>query len=69
MVEGTVDPDIVELKEMLAEEGKDRILDVGCGAGRHLLYLAQHGFDVCGFDFSEELDERRDQYCLLARKP
>lgn len=29
-----------------------RILDVGCGAGRHSLYLQKKGFDVVGIDSS-----------------
>ncbi|MCW3981626.1 MAG: class I SAM-dependent methyltransferase [Candidatus Bathyarchaeota archaeon] len=31
---------------------KGRILDVGCGAGRHSLYLQEKGFDVLGIDIS-----------------
>jgi SAM-dependent methyltransferase len=31
---------------------KGRVLDVGCGAGRHALYLQQKGFDVVGIDVS-----------------
>jgi SAM-dependent methyltransferase len=31
---------------------KGRILDIGCGAGRHSLYLQQIGFDVTGIDIS-----------------
>ncbi len=31
---------------------RGRILDVGCGAGRHSLYLQNKGFDVTGIDIS-----------------
>jgi len=31
---------------------KGRVLDVGCGAGRHSLYLQEKGFDVLGIDIS-----------------
>lgn len=27
-----------------------RVLDAGCGAGRNLVYLLRHGYDVCGND-------------------
>jgi SAM-dependent methyltransferase len=30
----------------------DRVLDIGCGAGRHSLYLQRKGFDVTGIDSS-----------------
>jgi SAM-dependent methyltransferase len=30
-------------------DGK-RILDLGCGSGRHIVYLAQRGFEVYGLD-------------------
>jgi len=29
-----------------------RVLDIGCGAGRHLLYLQRRGHDVLGIDIS-----------------
>ena len=31
---------------------KGRVLDVGCGAGRHAIYLQNKGFDVLGIDIS-----------------
>lgn len=31
---------------------KGKVLDIGCGAGRHSLYLQEKGFDVLGIDFS-----------------
>ena len=31
---------------------RGRVLDVGCGAGRHSLYLQKKGFDVLGIDIS-----------------
>jgi SAM-dependent methyltransferase len=31
---------------------KGRVLDIGCGAGRHSLFLQQKGFDVTGIDSS-----------------
>jgi len=31
-----------------------RILDLGCGSGRHTVYLARKGFELHGFDIAEE---------------
>jgi SAM-dependent methyltransferase len=35
----------------------DRVLDVGCGPGRHALALARRGIDVVGVDLSEDFVE------------
>jgi len=40
----------IEQKAM--EHVKGRVLDIGCGAGRHSLYLQKRGFDVLGIDIS-----------------
>lgn len=44
------DWDPIERKAM--ELVKGRVLDIGCGAGRHSLYLQNKGFDVLGIDSS-----------------
>jgi len=41
---------IIEQKAMDFVKGK--VLDIGCGAGRHALYLQQEGFSVVGVDSS-----------------
>jgi 2-polyprenyl-3-methyl-5-hydroxy-6-metoxy-1,4-benzoquinol methylase len=34
------------------ESVKGRVLDIGCGAGRHSLYLQKKGLNVLGIDSS-----------------
>ncbi len=41
------------LIDILGLEPGDRVLDVGCGPGRHALALAERGMDVVGVDISE----------------
>jgi 2-polyprenyl-3-methyl-5-hydroxy-6-metoxy-1,4-benzoquinol methylase len=40
------------LEHLAIERAKGRVLDIGCGAGRHSLYLQQKGFDVTAIDNS-----------------
>ncbi len=40
------------LERRAVEFAAGRILDIGCGAGRHALYLQEKGFDVTGIDNS-----------------
>jgi SAM-dependent methyltransferase len=40
------------LERQAIERAKGRVLDVGCGAGRHSLYLQQRGFGVTAIDNS-----------------
>ena len=38
------------------------MLDLGCGAGRHVVYLAKQGFEVFGMDISENGLEHTRQW-------
>ena len=40
------------LEKRAVRHARGKILDIGCGAGRHSLYLQQKGFDVTGIDNS-----------------
>jgi cyclopropane fatty-acyl-phospholipid synthase-like methyltransferase len=53
---GRPQPDVVKL----AESGQIRgsVLDVGCGTGEHVLYLAVQGHDCLGIDFVPVAIER-----------
>jgi ubiquinone/menaquinone biosynthesis C-methylase UbiE len=45
---------VVEFVALLKKENrKARGLDLGCGAGRHQIYLAKQGFEAHGTDISE----------------
>ncbi|EDS76685.1 putative methyltransferase type 11 [Clostridium botulinum C str. Eklund] len=35
-------------------DGKEKVLDLGCGAGRHVYFMANEGIDVYGCDISRE---------------
>jgi SAM-dependent methyltransferase len=45
-------PDIAHLAELFKNHSVKRILDLGCGTGRHLVYLSKLGFQMEGFDSS-----------------
>lgn len=45
--------DMPEVVKFFGEHQVKKILDIGCGTGRHLVYLARHGFEVFGLDSSE----------------
>lgn len=45
---------IDNLLQLLKPEKTNRFLDVGCGKGRHAIYLNKKGFDVIGIDLSEK---------------
>jgi len=45
-------PDMERIANLFIEEGIKRILDLGCGTGRHLLFLLKKGFEIYGLDGS-----------------
>jgi SAM-dependent methyltransferase len=53
---GTVQ-EVDHLVAALALEPGERVLDVGCGTGRHAIELASRGIDVHGVDISERFIE------------
>jgi ubiquinone/menaquinone biosynthesis C-methylase UbiE len=42
--------DMEEVIKIFHKHKVKKILDIGCGTGRHLIYLARHGFEVYGLD-------------------
>lgn len=46
-------PSVVDFAEDLKREGAQKVLDLGCGAGRHSIFLAKAGFQVVALDISE----------------
>src|SRR5215218_1037002 len=46
--------EVAFLVDALGLHEGERVLDVGCGPGRHALALARRGIDVVGVDLSED---------------
>jgi len=47
-------PVVHHIADVLQEHGCRRVVDLGCGSGRHTVFLLQRGFDVIGIDNSPE---------------
>lgn len=47
------DEPIVDFADSLRARDTGRILDLACGAGRHVAYMTRRGFEVIGVDVSE----------------
>jgi SAM-dependent methyltransferase len=45
-------PQVVQLDDLLRTHGVQHILDLGCGDGRHLIYLARQGYTTYGLDIA-----------------
>jgi tellurite methyltransferase len=46
------EPLVVQAVPLLHQRGVQTVIDIGCGVGRHALYLADQGFTVTGIDLS-----------------
>ena len=51
--DGRIEESLPPLVKLLFEAKVRRVLDFGTGTGRHTVYLAKIGFEVYGFDWSE----------------
>lgn len=65
------EPAVVDLVARLKGEGRRHVHDLGCGLGRHLLFLAAEGLDASGSDISptavRECRQRLSEAGLAAR--
>lgn len=48
-----IQEDMPKMVSILKERKAQSVLDLGCGSGRHLVYLAKNGLKVYGFDIAE----------------
>lgn len=46
--------EISKIAKLMRLRGARRVLDLGCGTGRHMLYFSEKLYDVWGIDESEE---------------
>lgn len=56
--------DMEMIAELFHNAEMEKILDIGCGTGRHLIYLAKQGFSMSGFDVSQKAIEMSKQWLM-----
>ncbi len=47
-----IHPEMLAQMERFKSRGVKRILDLGCGSGRHMVFLAKAGFEMFGMDIA-----------------
>ena len=50
-----VDYEVDEILKLISNPGKSKVLDIGCGTGKHLLKLHDNNINVTGVDISESM--------------
>ena len=55
-------PFVVESVSLFERSDVRNVLDLGCGAGRHCVFLAKEGFNVVGVDFSKSALEMTKEW-------
>jgi ubiquinone/menaquinone biosynthesis C-methylase UbiE len=55
-------PDMESLSKTFKEHNFKKILDLGCGTGRHLVFFCKNDFDVYGIDSSPKALEIAEQW-------
>jgi len=58
--QGTVQ-EVDFIEQEIGDNTSKRILDIGCGTGRHAIELAKRGYQVTGIDLSESQLKRAQQ--------
>lgn len=62
-IDGAAEEQVDLLERLMGLQAGDRILDLGCGGGRHSILLQERGYRVVGLDRSPEvLDIAREQW-------
>ncbi|MFL7793172.1 MAG: cyclopropane-fatty-acyl-phospholipid synthase family protein [Anaerolineae bacterium] len=59
-------PRVLEAMPLIAGL-RPRLIDLGCGEGRDIVYFARHGFEVTGLDLSPVGLEKAERYAKEAR--
>jgi len=57
-------PDMEKISDLFKEKGVKRVLDLGCGTGRHIVYLSKKGFEVYGMDASPKALEMAKKWLI-----